>query len=76
MGLGYAWYPEESIREELDRGQLKPLPLVEGGTREATLYLVFADRETTGPGARRLAEILREQVAEICQAMEQGQDVE
>jgi len=66
MGLGYAWYPEEAIREELDRGRLKPLPLVEGGVREATLYLVFADREAAGPGARRLSEIVREQVAETC----------
>lgn len=76
MGLGYAWFPEESIREELDRGRLKPLPLVEGGVREATLYLVFADREATGPGARRLAEIVREQVAETCRAIEKGGDVE
>ncbi len=76
MGLGYAWYPEESIREELERGRLKPLPLVEGGVREATLYLVFADREATGPGARRLAEIVREEVAEICQAVDRGEAVD
>jgi hypothetical protein len=36
---GYAWYPEETIREELDNGQLKPLPLAEGGERAGTLYL-------------------------------------
>jgi DNA-binding transcriptional LysR family regulator len=76
MGLGYAWFPEESIREELDRGRLKPLPLVEGGVREATLYLVFADREASGPGARRLAEILREQVAETCRTAARGEAVE
>src|SRR5918994_5313411 len=33
MGLGYAWYPEDAIREELDRGALKPLPLREGSER-------------------------------------------
>ncbi|HXV39909.1 MAG TPA: LysR family transcriptional regulator [Steroidobacteraceae bacterium] len=76
MGLGYAWFPEESIREELDRGRLKPLPLVEGGVREATLYLVFADREAAGPGSRRLAEIVREQVAETCRAVDQGDAVD
>jgi len=27
MGLGYAWYPEENIREELASGALVPLPL-------------------------------------------------
>jgi DNA-binding transcriptional LysR family regulator len=63
MGLGFAWFPEETIRSELERGQLKPLPLREGGERWAELYLVFADRDYAGPGARRLAEIIRELVA-------------
>ena len=63
MGLGYAWYPEETIREELDNGQLKPLPLAEGGERAGTLYLMYADREAAGPGVRRLAELIREGVA-------------
>jgi len=65
MGLGFAWYPEDSIREELEHGQLKPLPLREGGVRTATLHLIFADREAAGPGTVRLAEILRAQVAAL-----------
>ena len=63
MGLGYAWYPEENIREELASGALVPLPLAEGRERFVTLYLIFADADTAGPGARRLAEILRTRVA-------------
>src|SRR5882724_2754974 len=66
MGLGFAWFPEETIRDELDRGLLKPLPLREGGERFGDLYLVFADRDYAGPGALRLAEIIRAHVAEQC----------
>jgi len=40
MGLGYAWYPEENIREELASGALVPLPLAEGRERYVTLYLI------------------------------------
>ncbi len=69
MGLGYAWYPEESIREELDSGRLVPLPLAQGGERYVTLYLVHADRDTAGPGVRRLSEILRDRVAETCKSL-------
>src|SRR5580658_2703471 len=66
MGLGFAWFPEETVRDELKRGQLKPLPLREGGERWAELYLVFADRDYAGPGALRLAEIIREHVQSQC----------
>ncbi|MDB6086337.1 MAG: LysR family transcriptional regulator [Gammaproteobacteria bacterium] len=66
MGLGFAWFPEDTVRGELDRGLLKPLPLREGGERWGDLYLVFADRDYAGPGALRLAEIIRERVAEQC----------
>lgn len=62
MGLGFAWYAEELIREELDSGQLAPLPLREGGERWATLYLASPDPDATGPGARRLADIIRSSV--------------
>lgn len=66
MGLGFAWYVEDMIREELARGDLKPLPLREGAERYVELYLIFPDRDYAGPGARRLAEILQSAVAETC----------
>lgn len=67
-GMGYAWYAEDWVREELARGALKPLPLREGAEKAGTIYLVFADRETAGPGALRLAQIIREGVKRECKA--------
>jgi len=66
MGLGFAWFAEEAIRGELQRGLLKPLPLREGAQRSTELYLVFSDRDYAGPGALRLAAIIRERVQETC----------
>jgi len=66
LGYGYAWLPDEWIRGELERGALVPVPLREGAERTGSLYLVFADRDATGPGALRLAEIIREKVASEC----------
>jgi DNA-binding transcriptional LysR family regulator len=60
LGLGYAWLPEEIVREELDAGTLKPLPLQEGSEQLGTLYLMYADREAAGPGVRRIAELLHQ----------------
>jgi DNA-binding transcriptional LysR family regulator len=65
-GYGFAWFPEDKIRLELEDGSLKRLPLAEGGERYAELYLVHADPEAEGPGLRRLAELLREAVAREC----------
>jgi DNA-binding transcriptional LysR family regulator len=66
LGLGFAWYPEDNIREELSTGQLKILPLREGAARYATVYLVFADPDATRPGAKRLAQLIRERVEDTC----------
>lgn len=74
MGLGFAWFAEDTIRSELERGELKPLPLREGAERWAELYLVFADRDYAGPGALRLATIIREQVQQQCDAHERRGD--
>ncbi len=65
-GYGFAWLPEERIRDELKAGTLKPLPLREGGERFAELYLIFADREHAGPATLRLGEIIRDAVASEC----------
>ncbi|WP_077963629.1 LysR family transcriptional regulator [Ensifer adhaerens] len=61
MGMGFAWYPEDWIREELAAGQLKPLPLKEGSERWGAMYLVYPDPDAAGPGARRLGEIIRQE---------------
>ena len=66
MGLGFAWYPEENIRDELASGVLKPLPLEQGGVKWAELYLVFADRDYAARDPQRLAAIIREAVASEC----------
>ena len=66
MGLGYAWYPEDSVREEIESGKLKPLPLREGAEKFGTLYLVYADRDAAGPGTRRLAALIQEEVKRTC----------
>jgi DNA-binding transcriptional LysR family regulator len=74
LGLGFAWFPEDTIRRELASGTLAPLPLREGGERWADLYLVFADRDYAGPGARRLAEIIRGCAAEQCAQHQSRED--
>jgi DNA-binding transcriptional LysR family regulator len=66
MGFGFAWYPEEKIREEIAAGELKVLPLKNGGDAFAEIYLVLADPEGAGPGVRRLAEILKKDVRNQC----------
>lgn len=63
MGLGFAWYPREVIREELASGQLEPLPLAQGAERAGALYLVFADPDAIRPGAQRLADMIRDALA-------------
>ena len=65
-GYGFAWLPEDKIREELANGTLKPLPLREGAERYADLYLVYARRDSAGPGTLRLGEIIVETVRESC----------
>lgn len=66
QGHGFAWLPVEHIREELENGVLRPLPLREGRERIAPLYLVVADPDFSGPGVRRLAAIIRETVGAEC----------
>lgn len=66
MGLGFAWYPEEKIRDELRSGTLKRLSMEEGEERFADLYLVYAEADYAGPAARRLGVILKRACEDLC----------
>jgi len=68
-GHGFAWLPQDKIRTELEEGSLQILPLRGGRVRTAQLYLMFADRDAAGPGALRLAAIVREEVERACRAV-------
>ncbi len=60
MGMGFAWFAESNIRDELARDELRPLPLAEGGVRQGTLYLMHADRDAAGPSQVKFCSRLRE----------------
>ena len=60
-GLGFAWIPRDLIAEDLAADRLRPLPLETGGTRRATLSLVFVAGDAAGPGTRELARLILEQ---------------
>lgn len=67
-GYGFSWLPEDKIRTELQKGELKLLPMREMNQRTQSLYLAFADRDGAGPGALRLAQIIKEEVKSACLA--------
>lgn len=67
-GHGFAWFPEEKIRQELAAGELKILPLRDGRERNAQCYLIFPDRDAAGPGTVRLAQIIQDRVKKSCAA--------
>ncbi|WP_255438986.1 LysR family transcriptional regulator [Aestuariibacter sp. GS-14] len=65
QGLGFAWLPLAIIRNELESGVLKPLPLDQGGVRKALLFLCFADGDRLGPAARSFLGELRYQTMSL-----------
>ncbi|MEO8418682.1 MAG: LysR family transcriptional regulator [Methylophilaceae bacterium] len=62
MGFGFAWLPEEHIKDQLRSGILRALPLWEGGVRELPLYVILASPDFAGPGVKHLAKIIKEAV--------------
>ena len=60
------WDATRKFNDELASGRLKPLPMREEQERVAQLYLIYKDRDAAGPGVLRLAEIIRESVAQEC----------
>lgn len=68
MGYGFAWLPQLQIRDQLESGILKPLDLREGSSISIPLYLIMRNQDFAGPGVRRLAEIIKQTVADFLQA--------
>lgn len=66
-GLGFAWFPEHSIRRELDEGVLEPLPLREGAERFGETYVIFADPDFPSASAVRMVEIIKQDVRRLCE---------
>ena len=58
-GLAYAWLPEHVLAEGLQNGTLRPLPLVCGGSRNVSLYMVLAHPDVLGPAARAAVDAFR-----------------
>ncbi|TXS95280.1 LysR family transcriptional regulator [Parahaliea maris] len=67
QGMGFAWYPQDKISAELACGDLKVLPMEQGQSRFADIFLIFADKDAAGPATLRLGEVLQRRVAEQCQ---------
>jgi DNA-binding transcriptional LysR family regulator len=68
-GLGFAWFPQDAIRNELNSGALKPLPMREGAERFAEVYLILADPDFPTRSAVRMAELLKEDLNKLCPSL-------
>ncbi len=64
-GFGFAWLPEKMVSPHLAEGRLAKLPLKEGSSRKATLYLCFEDGEQLGPAAREFIGTLRFELMQL-----------
>lgn len=59
-GMGFAWIPVTRMRRLLEQGLLLPIPLQTGGCRSEMLQLYYARQDRSGPGLKRLAELLHQ----------------
>ena len=57
-GLGFAFLPKERIASELERGELKQLPLMVDHRRVQPLHAVLTNQDSAGAGAQRLMTLL------------------
>ncbi|MFI8479551.1 LysR family transcriptional regulator [Pseudomonas sp. NPDC078700] len=58
-GLGFAWLPRHIIERELKDGQLLPLRLDQGGTRNPSFYLYTDKEKPLGPATQILIELIK-----------------
>ncbi len=65
-GLGFAWSPLFMFTRELEAGLLKPLPVQQGTSRFADLYLLLTDGDGAGPAAQAMANQIKDHVTRVC----------
>ncbi len=58
-GLGFGWLPIERVRQELQQGILKALPLVEGQSRSFPMYCIHGGIDGMGPALSALVDALQ-----------------
>jgi DNA-binding transcriptional LysR family regulator len=63
-GLGFAWLPRHLIASYLDKGQMRPLPLLTGSVRRVGLYLIYAVAARQGLATALLGDLLKQSVAQ------------
>ena len=59
QNFGYAWLPLPEISTLLERGEIKRLPVSEGGSRSVSFYLNYRDIDRIGLAAREFMGELR-----------------
>lgn len=58
-GLGFGWLPFERVRQDLQQGILKALPLTEGQSRSFPMYRIHGRGDGTGPALKALIDALQ-----------------
>ncbi len=58
-GLCFGWLPRHIVGREVQCGQLRPLPLSQGGVRQSRFYLYTNKEKPLGPASQILMEMLK-----------------
>ncbi len=59
-GAGFAWLPDHIVREDLQAGRLRQLPLRDHPRRRVMLQLITPASPEFGPGAQALADTIKQ----------------
>ncbi len=60
-GLGFAWFPELDVREDIESGLLKVINLESKDTRHIQTHLIIPDKDFAGPATLAFAEAIKKQ---------------
>ncbi len=58
QGIGFAWFPEHFVSQQITSGELVALPLKQGKNRTSATHLVIPDENRIGPGAATFIDCL------------------